>query len=104
MPWCCHPTRRQFLQWAALVAASPILSAVADRDWAYGQVSGPALPVNLELVTLTETTAILTWFTGDPTQPDPMGRLAPVPSDTEVLLGTSPASMTTVLHDAAPTP
>lgn len=104
MPWCCHPTRRQFLQWTGLVAATPFLGALADVERAYAQTAGAAgLPINLELVTLTETSAILTWFTGDPTQPDPMGRLAPVPADTEVLLGTSPASMTAAVHDTTPT-
>ncbi len=93
MPCCCHLTRRQLLQWAGLVAATPLLSALDDMERAYGMTravrAGPMLAVNLELVTLTESTAILTWFTGDPSQPDAMGRLKPVPADTEVLLGTA---------------
>ena len=97
---CCHPTRREFLRWAALVAATPLLPW-EERAYAQG-ATGVALPINLELVTLTETTAIITWFTGDPTAPDAMGRLAPVPADTEVLLGTSPADLKVVHHDATP--
>jgi hypothetical protein len=62
------------------------------------------LSINLELVTLTETTAILTWFTGDPSRPDSMGRLAPVPSDTEVLLGTAQSGLQLVHSDPTPTP
>jgi hypothetical protein len=108
VPRCCHLTRREFLQWSALVATTPILASLVDPERAYGvtraQAGGPAVAINLELVTLTETSAILTWFTGDPTRPDEMGRFAPVPADTEVLLGTSPASMQPVLHDSAPTP
>jgi hypothetical protein len=108
VPWCCHPTRRQFLQWSALVAASPLLTALGDVERAYGvtraQQVGPALPLNLELVTLTETSAVVTWVTADPTRPDEMGRPAPVPADTEVLLGTSPASMQPAFQDATPTP
>lgn len=105
---CCHLTRRQLLQWAALVAASPLLSALDDPERAYGLTRAAAqalpVPINLELVTLTETTAIVTWFTGDPTRPDSMGRLAPVPADTEVLVGTSPAALRQAYHDATPTP
>jgi hypothetical protein len=101
-------TRRQLLQWAGLVAATPLLSALDDTARAYGMTraasAGPMLSINLELVTLTETTAILTWFTGDPSQPDGMGRLAPVPADTEVLLGTAPSSLQQVFFDATPTP
>ncbi|MHB8467121.1 MAG: metallophosphoesterase family protein [Acidimicrobiales bacterium] len=104
MPACCHLSRRQFLKWAAIVGASPILSALPDQEWAYGASPGLAVPMNLELVTLTETSAIVTWFTGDPTRPDHVGRPAPVPADTEVLLGTSPASLRTVLHTTTPTP
>jgi len=108
VPSCCHLTRRQLLQWAAVVAASPLLSALDDHERAYGltraAAATPPVAINLELVTLTETSAIVTWFTGDPTRPDPMGRLAPVPADTEVLIGTSPANLRTVYHDATQTP
>ena len=108
MARCCHLTRREFLRWSALVATTPILASLVDPERAYGvtrsQLSGPPVPLNLELVTVTETSAVLTWFTGDALRPDEMGRFAPVPADTEVLLGTSPASMQPVLHDTAPTP
>ena len=108
MPPCCHLTRRDLLRWGALVAATPLLSALADPDRAYGmtrQVAGnPALPINLELVTVTETSAVLTWFTGDPTRIDGMGRLAPMPTDSEVLLGSSPLALRAVVHDPIPTP
>jgi hypothetical protein len=101
---CGGMSRREFLRWSALVAATPLLPTPWEQR-AYAQsAAAVALPINLELVTLTETSAIITWFTGDPTQPDPMGRLAPAPADTEVLLGTSPASLQVVHHDATPTP
>lgn len=90
------------------MAASPLLGALDDAERAYGvpraQAAGPAVALNLELVTLTETSVVLTWTTGDPTRPDSVGRPAPVPADTEVLLGTSPASLKTVLHDTIATP
>ncbi|HZN14109.1 MAG TPA: metallophosphoesterase family protein [Acidimicrobiales bacterium] len=104
MTACCHLSRREFLRWAALVGATPLLASLADQERAYAQGAAVALPISLELVTLTETTAIITWFTGDPTRPDTFGRLAPAPADTEVLLGTSPATMQVVHHDATPTP
>ncbi|MEY2421733.1 MAG: 3,5-cyclic-AMP phosphodiesterase [Acidimicrobiaceae bacterium] len=101
-------TRRQLLQWAGLVAATPFLSALDDTTRAYGMTraaaAGPMLSLNLELVTLTETSAILTWFTGDPSQPDSMGRLKPVPADTEVLLGTAQSGLQQAFFDDTPTP
>jgi hypothetical protein len=104
---CCHLSRRQILKWGALVAATPFLAGAADLERAYGfrrrGASTPCLPINLELVTLTETSAILTWFTGDPTRVDSMGRLAPVPADTEVLLGTTDGNLQVVLSDPTPT-
>ena len=81
-----HLTRRDFLRWASLVAATPLLVQLEQRP---ARATGGVVAINLELVTLTETSVILTWFTGDPTQVDSMGRLAPVPADTEVLIGTS---------------
>ena len=48
MAGCCFLTRRQLLQWAALVAATPLLSSLGDQERAYGltgAVAGaPALP------------------------------------------------------------
>ncbi|MGI8664053.1 MAG: metallophosphoesterase [Acidimicrobiales bacterium] len=90
------------------MAASPLLSSLTDPERAYGLtrqvLANPALSINLELVTLTETSAIVTWFTGDPTRIDPVGRLAPMPADTEVLLGTSPLNLRPVFHDDTATP
>lgn len=68
------------------------------------RASGPVLPMNLELVTVTETSAILTWYTANPTKPDGLGRFSPVDADTELLLGTSPANLKTVLHSTKQTP
>jgi hypothetical protein len=60
--------------------------------------------MHLELVTLTETSVVLTWFTGDPTAPDEFGRPEPIPADTIVLLGTSPASLATAVERDDGTP
>ena len=100
----CHPTRRQALSWAALAAATPLLSAAVDPERAYGAQAGPTVAMGLELVTLTESSVVLTWYTGDSGSPDGLGRLAPVPADTEVLMGTNPSNLKQVFHSATPTP
>jgi Icc protein len=85
-------TRRQLLRYAALVGATfPVASAI-DKGWLLSAAagSGLAVPHNLELVTVTDTEAVITWFTGDPTQPDEFGRPLPVAAPGRVLLGTSP--------------
>lgn len=90
-------SRRQLLRYAALVGATFPAAAVAgstlDAGWALADQAadaGLALPMNLELVTVTDTTASITWFTGDPTQRDAFGRPLPVRAPGRVLIGTSP--------------
>lgn len=41
-------------------------------------------PANLELVTLTEDRAIITWYTGYAGSDDGLGRMEPAPADGEV--------------------
>jgi 3',5'-cyclic-AMP phosphodiesterase len=81
--------RRQLLAKAALVAATLPAGRLLGGDWRLSRQSrgGLAVPMNLELVTVTDTRAILTWFTGDPTQLDEFGRPAPVAAPGRVLLG-----------------
>jgi Calcineurin-like phosphoesterase len=99
----CQPlTRRQFLRYSGLVAATPLFARAPARRFA--QVAATAVPMNLELVTLTESSAVLTWFTGDPLSPDQYGRPAPVPADTVLLLGTSPLAMRPVVERDDETP
>lgn len=64
--------------------------------------STPAIPMNAELVTLTATSAIITWYTGVPGFTG--DKLKPSPQDTELRIGTSPTRMRTVLHHSAKTP
>ena len=76
--------------------------------------AGEALPVNrrellvrdLEVVTVTEQSAIITWFTGSADETDRYGRPAPVPTDTELLLGQpgEPDTLATALHEHRRTP
>lgn len=85
-------TRRQLLRYTALVAATFPAARLIGGDWALADTagSGRALPINLELVTVSDTEAVITWFTGDPTNLDVFGRPAPVAAPGRVLIGTSP--------------
>ena len=100
-------SRRQLLRYAALVAATYPAARMADSAWALSRESGSgtAFPMNLELVTVTDTEAAITWFTGDPTQPDEFGRPLPVAAPGRVLIGTSPDATSWVevgAHPATP--
>jgi Icc protein len=61
---------------------------------------------DLEVVTVTDTSVIITWFTGSATESDPYGQPAPIAADTELLLGEPgrPGTLRTVAADPAPTP
>lgn len=94
-------SRRQLLRQAALLAATvPALSLVSQgQSFALAleatrrrgaQASGAAVPMHLELVTVTDTEAVITWFTGDPTDLDEFGRPRPVPAPGRVLIGSTP--------------
>ena len=90
----CDFTRRDFLRWTAVAAASPF---VARRlfDNGVAAATQPATtvsPVNLELVTLTEDRAIITWYTGYTGTDDGLGRMEPAPADGEVHWGTNPSA------------
>jgi 3',5'-cyclic AMP phosphodiesterase CpdA len=101
----CRPlTRRELLRYGALVAATPLVARWDRPARAFAQTGDRAVPMNLELVTLTESSAVLTWFTGDPTKLDQYHRPEPVPADTVVELGTSPATMATVVQRDDNTP
>ncbi|GII29122.1 hypothetical protein Pmi06nite_25640 [Planotetraspora mira] len=54
------------------------------------------MPVNLELVTLTEDRAVITWYTGVPGTDDGLGRMVPAPADGEVVYGTHPSRLNRV--------
>lgn len=99
--FCCRPSRRDLIRWTAVATGAALLPAFGG-DRAYAR--GPARPVNLELVTLTETSAILTWYTGLPGTDDGLGRMEPAPSDAEVRYGTHPARLDRTAHGPSGTP
>ncbi|MFC9911771.1 metallophosphoesterase [Streptomyces sp. NPDC127197] len=59
--------------------------------------------VHLELVTLTEDHAVLTWFTGVPGTDDSLGRMVPAITEGEVVYGTHPARLNRVAGEDRPT-
>ncbi len=104
---CCPPSRRQALIWTGL-AAAPLAAAGALTDPGTASAAVPSdalLVTDLDVVTVTDTSAVVTWFTGSKATTDRYGAPTPVPCDTELLLGdpTSPGSLRTVLHDTTPT-
>ncbi|MDL4814853.1 purple acid phosphatase family protein [Actinomadura opuntiae] len=98
---CCRPGRRELLRWTAIVAGAGLLPAL---DPPSARAAGDVRPVNLELVTLTETSAVLTWYTGAAGTDDGLGRMEPVPSDAEVVYGTHPSRLTRTAHGPSGTP
>jgi Icc protein len=106
----CDFTRRDLLRWSAVALASPLVArrafgieaaaALADRRRGRDDVS----PVNLELVTLTEDRAIITWYTGFTGSDDGLGRMEPAPADGEVRWGTRPDRLDRVAGHQRATP
>jgi hypothetical protein len=104
---CCRPGRRQVLRWAAVVAGASLVPVV-DPGVTYAAAgrAGPKgiAPVNLELVTLTETSAIFTWYTGVPGTRDDVGQMLPAPADAEIVYGTHPRRLNRTVRGTKGTP
>src|SRR5262245_51390407 len=79
------------LRWSALALASSIAAPGLLADC----VPPPrrrddVSPSNLELVTLTDERAVVTWYTGLTGTDDGLGRMIPAPANGEVHWGTHP--------------
>jgi hypothetical protein len=110
----CDFTRRDFLRWSAVaLAATPLASRPlplarprSGRAGAGAHAPGDDVaPANLELVTLTEDRAVITWYTGYTGSDDGLGRMEPAPADGEVAWGTRPGRLDRVaggLADGTP--
>jgi hypothetical protein len=85
----CDFTRRDLLRWTAVAAAAAPLASVAPARASTGAV----VPVDLELVTLTEDRAVITWYTGQAGTDDGLGRMVPAPADGEVRYGAHPSRL-----------
>lgn len=96
---CCGPNRRTVLGALALATLLPF----AGRTEKSTAQPNTIVATDLEVVTITDTSVILTWTT---LAPDPSGRLIPVDADTQVRI--SPADSTRaplpVFADDRPTP
>src|SRR3954471_3194006 len=98
--FCCRPSRRELLRLISIVTGVALVPLMGS-----GRARASAVrPVNLELVTLTETSAIFTWYTGVAGTDDGLGRIRPAPADGEILWGTRPDRLTRTVGGAAPTP
>lgn len=95
MSECCGLTRRRLLQLSAAggaaLLAGPALGREAVAAAQTAQAAGAPVPQDLELVTVTDTGFVLTWFTANslqltPTDPRPIA----VESDAVVRYGTRP--------------
>lgn len=103
---CCRVSRRRALAWGGLVAATPLAATAAGgQPAAAAAPAGTLLVQDVEVVTVTDTSVVITWFSGSAAEVDRYGRPAPMPADTELLLGdpATPASLRTVGHDSTPT-
>lgn len=88
--------------------AGATLLPVTDPDMTYAEAlaAGPdaVAPVNLELVTLTEDSAVITWYTGVPGTDDGLGRMKPAPSNGQVVFGVHPRRLNRTARGAVGTP
>ena len=115
---CCRPSRRQAIIWGGLAAAAPLAATAATAATASpasaqtsSSTSSGMIVADLEVATVTDTSVIITWFTGSATATDQYGFPAPVPADTELQIGlvdattltVVPGSLKTVLQDSTPT-
>ncbi len=100
---CCRPNRRRLIQLAGAVALLPMMGAMhVGRARAAGVLAAR----DLEVVTVTDTAAIVTWTTTSPDRLDAAGRPLPLPADTELRIGPADSSAPprVVLHDDTRTP
>ncbi|HSZ41141.1 MAG TPA: metallophosphoesterase family protein [Trebonia sp.] len=113
---CCRPSRRQALLWGSLAAAAPVivggLSVEDAKASTTGASSSGLLAIDLEVATVTDTSAVITWFTGSATQTDEYGFPLPVATDTQLQIGQwdtttltlVPGTLQTVFSDSTATP
>ncbi|NUK87607.1 hypothetical protein [Streptomyces lunaelactis] len=96
--YCCLSAPHDFLRSAATLAPALLraLHLGAHRSTAPARHLGDpdaVSAVNLELVTLTEDRAVITWYTGVPGSDDGLGRMLPAVTEGEVVYGTHPARL-----------
>jgi predicted phosphodiesterase len=94
---------------AAAAAATPL--AITGAEPARAASASDIVVIDLEVATVTDTSVVITWFTGSSTETDEYGFPAPVATDTVLQLGSAdlttltlvPGTLQTVLDDETPT-
>lgn len=89
----CYVTRRDLLRWTAFAAAAAPAGVLLDPARAGAALTTPVTATGLELVTLTEASATITWSTGATGSTDDLGRLDPTAAEAEVRWGSDPARL-----------
>ena len=108
---CCKPSRRQALMWGSLAAAAAATPLALTGAAPASASASDVLVIDLEVATVTDTSVVITWFTGSSTETAEYGFPAPVATDTVLQLGSAdlttltlvPGTLKTVLDDPAPT-
>jgi 3',5'-cyclic-AMP phosphodiesterase len=105
MDCCNRPSRRQALLWAGIAASATAVASATSASAATSNV----LVTDVEVSTVTDTSVIITWFTGSTTTVDEYGFPAPVATDSELQLAPfntttlTPGTYQTVYSDSTPT-
>jgi 3',5'-cyclic-AMP phosphodiesterase len=97
--------------WGSLAAAAAATPLAVTGATPASAASSDVLVLDLEVATVTDTSVVITWFTGSSTETDEYGFPAPVATDTVLQLGSAdlttltlvPGTLTTVLDDSTPT-
>jgi Icc protein len=98
----CDFTRRDMLRWCAVAMAAPVVAGpIFNPRFAVAAAADDVSPANLELVTLTEDRAIITWYTGFTGSDDGLGRMQPAPADGEVFWGVRPDQLNRIAGGSA---
>ncbi|MDW4905671.1 metallophosphoesterase family protein [Streptomyces sp. ADMS] len=96
------PSPGDLVRSGALLTPAVLRSALAARRERLTR-SDVVTALNLELVTLTEDRAVITWYTAVPGTDDGFGHLVPAVTEGEVVYGTHPAHLNRTASEDHPT-
>ncbi|NGO06282.1 metallophosphoesterase family protein [Streptomyces sp. HC44] len=101
------PSPCEILRSGALLAPALLRAAAGavhgSVPTGHSRHSDTLAAVNLELVTLTEDSAVITWYTGVPGTHDGLGHILPAVTEGEVVYGTHPARLNRTAAEDRPT-
>lgn len=96
------PAPRDLVRSGALLTPAVLRSALAARRERLTRTD-VVTALNLELVTLAEDHAVITWYTAVPGTDDGFGHLVPAVTEGEVVYGTHPAHLNRTASEGRPT-